>query len=259
MSVETAFDSAAKEYDDVFTKSLVGRLQRRRVYHWLNHWSFNDQKHHILEINGGTGEDAQYFEKSGHQVLFTDISEKMVEYARLKLQNSICLSSDMISAIDHYRERKCDVIFSNFGGLNCLSPAELNLFFSQVSLVQAANNHIYLVIMPAGCLVENLYFFFTFRWRRMFRRRRSKLSVNVGDTQVNTYYHNPRRIKKLLRSNGYYNISSKPVAIVLPPSYLTNKVGNTMGKVLYFFERLFGSFSLFSIWSDHYIIKAIKK
>ena len=53
-----AFDSLAAKYDDLFTRSVIGRAQRGAVWEALV--DRFEPGAHILELNCGTGEDAVY-------------------------------------------------------------------------------------------------------------------------------------------------------------------------------------------------------
>jgi len=52
------FDTAAANYDTSFTHTAVGKLQRDRIYFFLEKFNLIQPSHSILEINCGTGEDA---------------------------------------------------------------------------------------------------------------------------------------------------------------------------------------------------------
>ena len=53
-----AFDSLAAKYDDLFTRSMIGRAQRGVVWDALI--DTFEPGAHILEVNCGTGEDALF-------------------------------------------------------------------------------------------------------------------------------------------------------------------------------------------------------
>ena len=79
-----AFDTLAAEYDLQFTTSLVGREQRRCTRKWLSRVVAGQNKLQILEINCGTGEDALWLSKMGHEVIATDQSPAMIAKAKQK-------------------------------------------------------------------------------------------------------------------------------------------------------------------------------
>ncbi len=132
------FDAIAQDYDAAFSHTAVGRLLRARVWHFTEGFSreipmsaaATNVAATILELNCGTGEDAVWFAKQGFQVLATDASAEMVAVANAKIERagltknaraSVC----SFAAIDQLPEDNYDLIFSNFGGLNCVSPEEL--------------------------------------------------------------------------------------------------------------------------------------
>ena len=111
------FDSYAIHYDDHFTNSLIGKAQREQVRKQLSKVIKSDVKN-ILEVNCGTGEDALWFSKKGMKVLATDISEGMIEVAKQKTNE---VEFQQLNCLDIGSLVPCtyDLIFSNFGGLNC--------------------------------------------------------------------------------------------------------------------------------------------
>src|ERR1700755_1327236 len=75
-----AFDQLATRYDDLFTRSLIGRAQRNAVWNVLAQ-TFQSGDH-VLELNCGTGEDAFFLAGKGVSVVACDASEQMIELAR---------------------------------------------------------------------------------------------------------------------------------------------------------------------------------
>ena len=82
-----SFDIAATTYDNTFTYSKIGKLQRNLVYEHLSKILPIDHNLDILEINCGTGHDAIWLANQGHRVLATDISSEMISIARSKQLN----------------------------------------------------------------------------------------------------------------------------------------------------------------------------
>ncbi len=127
--MEASFDKAAINYDETFTNSDIGKLQRDLVYEQLSKQL--KSIHNILEINCGTGEDAIWLSKQNFKVTATDISTKMIEEAKNKatLGNLNFEIADINLIATSFPNDNFDLIFSNFGGLNCLSKTELQDFF----------------------------------------------------------------------------------------------------------------------------------
>ena len=89
MNLSSSFDRYAPEYDAHFTHQLVGKYQRQRV--WLHMGRIMPSTPiSILEVNGGTGEDALWLAKQGHRVTVTDASSAMIAVVRQKIQETQC-------------------------------------------------------------------------------------------------------------------------------------------------------------------------
>lgn len=154
------------------------------------------------------------------------------------------------------KDLKFDVIFSNFGGFNCLSPKELNWFFETASKKLNKNGKIICVIMPKNCIWEDKYLFITGKWKQLFRRNtKNSLDVNVEGKLVKTWFYNPSSIKKSIR-NKYKIDTYKPVGFYIPPSYLEPffKKNFWLLNSLNWFENRIKNWSFLARFSDHFII-----
>lgn len=251
------FDHIANNYDKDFTYSEIGKKQRLSVYAYLN--KVCDTSLNILELNCGTGEDAIWLAKKGHTIVATDISKKMIEVAEKKASNIESLQFQQLdtNSITSLGSEKFDIIFSNFGGLNCLSKTELNLFFENASKTLTKKGKLVLVIMPKNCVWEILYFILKLKFKTAFRRNTNQvIEVNIDQKKVNTWYYNPKDIEML--SNTHFNvIKKKPIGFFIPPSYLENYFIKRK-KFLYFLaklEKFIGKFGSLSRFSDHFLIE----
>lgn len=253
------FDIASSKYDAQFTFSNIGKAQRHMVFNYLNPIINQDKKLSILELNCGTGEDAIQFNKRGHQVIATDISEGMIDAAKAKSKNVDFQIKDINALHKNSFETKFDLIFSNFGGFNCLSKPEIETFFKTALHLLQPKGKIILVIMPKHCLWERLYFSLKGNFKKA-KRRQSSASVlaNVDGVKVKTWYYNPEEISSLTKS--YYNIEKvKPIGITIPPSYL-EKSFLSKQPFLFILKSLdniiTGSF--WSKYADHFLIELNK-
>src|SRR5579883_1611474 len=77
-----AFDAIAREYDRIFTHSLLGRAQRSLVHEALQGHFRAGQ--YVLDLNCGTGEDALHLASQGMSVVACDASRGMIEAAQKK-------------------------------------------------------------------------------------------------------------------------------------------------------------------------------
>ena len=258
------FDHIAKDYDTDFTFSEIGKGQRNSVYKFL-HKLPNKLK--ILELNCGTGEDAIWLAKQNNQVLATDISLEMIAVAKQKaieIDNLKFKQLDInnldFRLIDDRRKTKnskFDIIFSNFGGLNCLNPSEIKKFFKNASKISNKSGKLILVIMPKNTLWERLYFTLKGQFKKAKRRNTyDSINVNVAGKQVKTWYYNPKDIKKM--ASPYFKVvARKPIGFFIPPSYLENYFvkHKRFLSFLYLLEKRMTKFGFLSKYSDHYLIE----
>lgn len=264
MNAPTSFDNYAYQYDTEFTNSAIGRLQRNQVWHHLspllilNH---NSAVLKILEVNCGTGVDAIYMAKFGHEVTSTDESKEMVAIAREKIkQNSF--NSNATAEQCSFQElptkfegKTFDLIFSNFGGLNCINEFELKNTLTSLNNLLKPNGKMILVLMSTLCIWEMVYFGLKFQFKKAFRRLNKQESTLIKSSILQVHYYSPQKIEQLCSPNLKTEIV-QPIGLFIPPSYLEPFFKNKQWilKILARAEKLFGNFSIFSNLADHYLI-----
>ncbi|PIA79388.1 methylase [Gaetbulibacter sp. 4G1] len=256
------FDSASKQYDEVFTFSNIGKAQRQRVYNYINPIIGSSKKLNILEVNCGTGEDAILFGGLGHDVIATDISEEMIAVANAKEhpKNVIFKIQDINTLSLGLFDINFDLVFSNFGGLNCLSKEQLSIFIKESSKILNPKGKLVLVIMPKKCLWERFYFSLKGNYKKAKRRNTSEnIIVNVDGTNVKTWYYNPKDIVSL--SEALYKTKKiKPIGLAIPPSYLENSflAKSPLLYILKGIDRIVNG-SFWAKYADHFLIELEKK
>lgn len=258
--MEASFDKAASNYDETFTNSEIGKLQRKLVYTQLSKQL--DSVNSILEINCGTGEDAIWLAKQNFKVIATDISAKMIEEAKNKgdFDNLNFVVSDINSISTSFPNGNFDLVFSNFGGLNCLSKVELQQFFKNAGSLLSGKGKMILVIMPKSTLWEQFYFLAKAQFSNAFRRKKEFAIADVDGEKVPTYYYNPKDIVNLAKDD-FELIDQKPIGFFIPPSYLEPFFRNKKGflRFLNGLENGIKSWSFLSKYADHYIITLQKQ
>ncbi|QBZ96851.1 class I SAM-dependent methyltransferase [Flavobacterium sangjuense] len=250
--MENRFDKAALNYDATFTNSEIGKMQRNLVYNQLSKQL--DSIQNVLEINCGTGEDAIWFAKQNYKITATDISPKMIEVAKSKA-NLNFKTADINSISSIFEGEKFDLIFSNFGGLNCLSKSELEKFFANSNSILSEKGKLALVIMPKHTLWEQFYFLAKAQFSSIFRRKKEFVLADVDGEKVPTYYYNPKDIVNLAK-HYFELVDQKPIGFFVPPSYLELFFKNKKGLLgfLNSFENRIKNWSFLSKYADHYII-----
>jgi len=256
------FDTAAAEYDDVFTDSAIGRLQRDAVHRYLNRRILDDRPLSILELGCGTGEDAIHFAAGGHQVVATDQSLSMLEVTRRKAEDRGLTERIQTCRIDLRNPDLTDLggpfdlVFSNFGALNCIDGAGLKVLAAAVAEVTTRGSHLIVVVMPRACLLEMLYFLGRGRPRTACRRLGGgPVSATVGQSRVTIWYHGPGTIRRTF-ARHFTRRAVAPIGFAVPPSYLENRFGRhqRLLTILDGFDRRVTPLSPLASISDHALI-----
>jgi ubiquinone/menaquinone biosynthesis C-methylase UbiE len=260
--VGAPFDHIATNYDSLFTNSAIGQLQRAHVWKYLERVTPELRGLDMLELNCGTGEDALLFSDRGFNIVATDISEEMLKVTQQKVQQFSMqhrISSqflDLESFDETSFNKRFDLIFSNFGGLNCINPESLKTLLTKIPLALNPGGRFIGVIMPRFCLWESFYFLLKFSPARAFRRYTDdEVIANLNGAEVPTWYYSPSQIISWSKKH-FDHVRSKAVGIALPPSYLENFFSRrkTWLSRLNQMESRLGSLSSLASYSDHFLI-----
>lgn len=119
-----AFDAVAERFDERYGAWKSVAAQRRAVRAALIE-AFPPGAR-ILEIGGGTGEDAEWLARQGREVLLTDVSPSMVRLATEKLRGlglptPLVAPAEKLETIGGSVRTPFDGAFSNFAALNCVT------------------------------------------------------------------------------------------------------------------------------------------
>jgi SAM-dependent methyltransferase len=269
VSPASPFDSVAGEYDAAFTETATGRLQRERVWAFLTQLLHQRSPHvQVIEFNCGTGEDALWLARQGCQVLATDVSRQMLAVTQQKVQAAGLEDSitpqqlDLVAVERFIRENQFQsassafhIVFSNFGGLNCLSPADLQRLGKYLPALLSPGGYFVAVVMGRFCWQESLYFLLKGQMRNAFRRlRREPVAARLDEqTTVDTWYYSPRTFRRFFPDLEMGTL--QPVGFWLPPSYLDPRFRRRpqLLQVLNRLERLCRG--RFWAWgADHFLI-----
>lgn len=255
------FNSIADAYDVDFTHSKTGMLQRARVHYYLKKELNSISNPSVLELNCGTGEDAVWLAKQGCSVLATDISEIMISVAKKKVSKAnletkiTCeaLGIEALETLDHTKQY--DLIFSDFGGLNCVAPEDLEKIGQSFQRLLKPNGRFIGVVMSRFCWWETLYFTLKGQFKKAWRRRAKEAIAAplTTNTSVDTWYYSPQEFSRFLQQEFDYQ-EVHPIGFMLPPSYLDNWFKNKpfLMRLLNRLEKLTPKFC--SKWSDHYFL-----
>lgn len=255
------FDHIASAYNTELMQTVIGQLQRKRVWRYLEEITPGLNGLEILELTCGTGEDAELFGDRGFNIVATDLSEEMLKITQQKVQQYSLqskISSHYID-LDTFDEtvfnKKFDLIFSNFSGINCISPVGLQKLLKKIPSILAPGGRMVAVVMPKRCVWETLHFIAKFQFARAFRRWTNKGVLTDPAIAGKTWYYQPIRVARWAR-HSFRVVRTIPIGITVPPGFLErifHRRKRTLFK-LYSFEKKIGRFSFLSGLADHYII-----
>lgn len=224
MKPPPAFDDYAAGYDRHFTASAIGRAQRKQV--WRALLPQLKDKMSILEINCGTGEDAIRLASLGHEVLATDQSGAMIRESEAKkaaiapLPFLQFLQADFMALPKVLNGRQFQLIFSNFGGLNCISPEDNRQLAASFHEFLHPGGLLFLVFMSRRCWWEQLYFYFKGEAKTARRRKEpGPLQARISGNKLDVWYYSPSLVETLYEP-WFSRMGLSPIGLFIPPSYL---------------------------------------
>jgi len=216
-----AFDAVAESFDDRYGAWLSVAAQRRAVRSALVDAFPPGAK--LLEIGGGTGDDAVWLTEQGREVLLTDASPAMVGIARGKLgergQAAVLAAEDLETLADRREqagEAAFDGAYSNFAALNCvadLAPVGRAL----ARLVRPGGAALLVVFgpLPPGEIAVQLA---RGDPRSAFRRlSRGDVPARLGGRDFVVRYHRPRDIRRAM-SPWFRLTDTRGIGVFVPPS-----------------------------------------
>ena len=210
-----AFDGIAEQFDERFGPWLSVAAQRRAVRREL--LRIFPEGSHLLEIGGGTGEDAAWLSARGRSVRLTDASPAMVRVASRKLGDAATqlLPAESLGTLADQGER-FDGAFSNFAALNCVSDLE-PVGRALAQLVRPGGS-LALVVFGSFCPGEMAVELLRGRPRQMFRRlRRGAIPATLGGQSFSVTYHRRHRLVRAC-APSFELVGSRAIGLFVPPS-----------------------------------------
>lgn len=217
-----AFDAIAPDFDSRFEAWQSVAAQRRAVRKALVRCFPAGGK--ILELGGGTGEDAAILAAQGFQVMLTDPSPTMVSLARAKLtplrsRAEIAAAEEM----EQFAERHIsaggelfDGAFSNFAPLNCVM--DLGPVACGLSRLLKPGAAAMLVLFGTLCPGEMVTELIRGRAHLAFRRlRRGDVPARLSGQEFFVTYHRHAELKRAF-APWFVLEQRNGIGITVPPS-----------------------------------------
>lgn len=217
-----AFDAIAPVFDDRFGAWASVAAQRRAVRAALLQ-QFPPQGY-VLEIGGGTGEDAVFLAERGFRVLLTDASPAMVEIAGQKLSAlgscAQVVAGEEIELLAEERrlagEPPLDGAFSNFAPLNCVQDIR-SVAKGLASLLKPGAVAM-LVLFGTCCPGEMLVETLRGRPQNALRRfTRGAAPARLAKRNFDVFYHRGPDLRRAFQP--WFELERKiGIGVAVPPS-----------------------------------------
>ena len=219
-----AFDRIAGQFDARFGEWRSVAAQRVAVRRNLLRAFSRGAS--VLEIGGGTGEDAAFLADHGRRVLLTDASSRMVQIAGSKIAGragpsraQVCPAEEMealAAARAAAGEPPFDGAFSNFAALNCV--ADLRPVARGLARMLRAGAPALLVLfgaLPPGEVVTELA---RRNPRGAFRRlSRGEVAARLGGRAFTVRYHRRGEVRELFAP--WFRLERRRgIGVFVPPS-----------------------------------------
>lgn len=217
-----AFDAVAPGFDARFGAWRSVAAQRRAVRAAL--LQAFPERGHILELGGGTGEDAAFLAEHGFDMLLTDPSPTMVALANAKLaplgsKATVAPGEELEDfAVNHLSAGGAlfDGAFSNFAPLNCI--ADLSPTARGLARMLKTGAPAMLVIFGTFCPGEMVTEVLRGRPHEALRRfKRGEVVARLAKREFHIVYH---RRAALLRTFAPWFALEKSlgIGVTVPPS-----------------------------------------
>ena len=212
-----AFDAVAPRFDERFGTWRSVAAQRRPVRAALLR-AFPPNAR-VLEIGGGTGEDAAWLATQGRTVLLTDASPAMVRLAAAKLcplgmPEPVVAPAEDLSALADLGP--FDGAFTNFAALNCVT--DLRPVGEGLGRLVRPGGRLVLVLFGTLAVGEWVVQLVRRDVRGAFRRfSRGDVAARLGGQQFTVRYHRAADVSHAL-APWFRLVARRGVGVCVPPS-----------------------------------------
>jgi ubiquinone/menaquinone biosynthesis C-methylase UbiE len=254
--IADAFDSASEEYDFTIGRNYINTWIRKRSIKELLGCTRREDT--LLEVGCGTGAEAVEISSSVSKIIATDISERMIDILRKKIQarklsgRIVPLrvkAADISKASELVEDGKVDAVYSFNGALNC--EPDLPRFVEELSSILVPGGFFVCSVRNSLCLGEALSHAVVFQFGKMAPRKKQPVMVSVGGMDIPAFYYPPIAFSEFFAKK--FNLKKLiGLPAFLPPAYLSNYCVKfkSLTSVLEKLEWALGQYSPFNRLGD---------
>lgn len=218
-AIDRGFSRKAAEYDAYGARHPAIQWTRRQVRDQVLRLAPPDA--HLLELNAGTGDDALFLVQHGLRVHALDLAAGMVAAMRTKIAEHHCenrwqAEQGSFTNLAHLPAHAYDLVFSNFGGLNCIP--DLHPVAAALPRLLKPTGYVVCVVMPPICPWE-LAQIFRGRWRVAWRRVRGQTRAQLAGAEFMTYYFTPQAVQRAF-GPAFERVGLQSLSLFSPPAFM---------------------------------------
>ena len=242
-----AFDRVAPRYDELWTNTDVGRLQREAVWRHIDPLFRAGSS--IIDLGCGTGVDAVHLSEAGVHVLAFDASLGMVQASRARGVNANVLAIEELQSL----AGNYDGAISNFGALNCVF--DLGTLRRPLARLIRPGGHLAICVIGRFCLWETIHFVSRGQIRKACRRWGGiSDSVSLG---LPVSYPSVREVRRALAPD-FSLIRTAGIGVCVPPSYVSSLTPKLLLRCDAI-DRRIAHRRFFRTLSDHRLLVFVRK
>lgn len=255
-SIDRGFSAKALVYDDYGADHPVILWARAQVREHL--MSLVPPGANVLELAAGTGADAVFLVERGYRVHATDLAGGMVAETQRKiirrgLADRMTAQQVSFTELERVTGGPYDLVFSNFGGLNCIP--DLRAMTRGLPRVLKPGGFVTLVVMPPVCpweIGQALRGDFKTAFRRLHR---GGVMARVASAHFTTYYFRPGQVLRAL-GPGYRRVAVRGLSVFSPPPYLEKFARShpTLFRRLTRLDERLGAWPVVNTMGDFFIV-----
>ncbi len=249
MTPAAAFDRLAPTYDELWTNSAVGRLQRDAV--WREIGGLFQPGERVLDLGCGTGEDTLWLARSGVHVHAMDIAPRMVEITAQRaasegLADRVTAEVLPVEALSRLAGQ-FDGAIADFGVLNCVS--DIGAVTRNLARLIRPGGRAVLCPMGRFCFWETAWYLLRGEPAKAFRRwRRGSVETSLG---FPVYYRSVAEIDAAFRPH-FRRVGRRGIGVFVPPSYVAARLGPL--RALRSLDRVLAGWPLLRAMADHQLL-----
>jgi ubiquinone/menaquinone biosynthesis C-methylase UbiE len=256
-AISEAFSRTAEKYDRFAQDHPNLRRMRRQVYRHFQRYTPAGAR--VLELNAGTGTDAVYLARQGYRVHATDIAPGMLARLRQKVEqlglaDRVVVQDCSFTELNQLQgQEPFDAVFSNLGGLNCLS--DLSQVARHLPRLLRPGGLVTWTIMPPVCLWE-LALAFTGDFQYAFRRLSSAgTTAHLEGEYFTVYYFTPRQVTDAFGPE-FQRLAIEGLSVFAPPAESKNlpKRHPRLYRWLCWLDGRLAHLPPFRGWGDFFIV-----